>query len=355
MRLIDRYIVREVGGLLLFGVGVFTSLLMVNELYFLARLAGEAAVPLRTNLTLLALRVPYAVSYSLPMATLLACLLAFGRLSDRNEITAMRTSGWSLGRVTVPAFFAGALVAVAALAIGEWVVPQTQTRYSEVFAAAVRAPARPLQRNVMFREPVDGVESVFFAREADTQAGVMRRVVITQFHDGRPVRLIEAETAAYGPRGWVLERGAIYLIGEGGITTRFEEMRVALARTPRQIAAARRDPSEMTIRELRQQVAALQAAGESAIRYAVSLHAKIALPTSSLIFTLLAVPLGLRQQRSGRSTGLGLTVLVLLGYYFMMSITLSMGERGRLAPFWAAWMPNIAAAGAGGYLLWHAR
>ena len=90
-------------------------------------------------------------------------------------------------------------------------------------------------------------------------------------------------------------------------------------------------------------------------RYAVHLHARVALPASAAIFALLAVPLGLRPHRSGRSVGLGLTILILLVYYFVLSLTITLGERGRLGAFWAAWTPNLVAGAAGALLLWRAR
>jgi lipopolysaccharide export system permease protein len=140
----------------------------------------------------------------------------------------------------------------------------------------------------------------------------------------------------------------------GGVASDFQEWRIALPRTPRQLVAARRDPFEMTIAELRQQIQRLRASGESVARFAVSLHAKIALPASSIIFALLAVPLGLRPLRAGKSIGFGLTVLVLVLYYFLMSVTITLGERGQMPAFLAAWLPNLLVAAAGSYLLWRA-
>jgi lipopolysaccharide export system permease protein len=355
MRLIDRYILREIGGIFVFGVAVFTTLLLINHLFFHARLAADAGVPIRTNLTLLVLRVPYLAAYALPMSMLLATLLAFGRLSDRNEIAAMRTTGWSLTRIAVPVLAAGIAVTALSLALTEYVVPRTEGRYRDLFAEAVQSPARKVLQHVLFREPVNGVESVFYARALDTSDGTMSQVAITQFLGGEPARLIKAEKARFGPDGWVLENGTLYLLGgAAGVRTEFQEMRVSLRRTPQQVAAPRKDPAEMTIGELRQQIAALRAAGEEALRYAVSLQLKLALPASSIIFALLAVPLGLRPHRSGRSTGLGLTVLVLLAYYVIMSVTVALGERGQLAPFLAAWIPNLSVAAASAYLLWTA-
>jgi lipopolysaccharide export system permease protein len=286
------------------------------------------------------------------MSMLLATLLAFGRLSDRNEIAAIRTSGWSLSRIAAPVLGAAVVVTALSLAMTELVVPRSEARYRDLFAEAVRSPQRKVLSHVLFREPVNGVESTFYARWLDTQDGTMTRVVITQFLGGRPARLIEARTARFGPDGWVLYDGTLYLLGGAtGVKTDFNEMRVTLRRTPQQMAAPRKDPAEMTIGELRQQIATLRAAGEDILRYAVSLQLKLALPASSIIFALLAVPLGLRPHRSGRSTGLGLTVLVLLAYYLIMSVTVALGERGQLAPFLAAWTPNLTVAAAGAYLL----
>jgi len=356
MRLIDRYILREIGGLFLFGVMLFTTLLMVNHLFYIARLGSDLAVSLRTNFELLVLRVPYLATYSLPFATLFGVLLAFARLSERNEVTALRTSGWSLARVAAPVVFAGVVVMIGALGLGEWIVPAAETRYRVVLTEVSRSPMRQIQINVLFREEVNGFDSVFHAREFNPNEGAMSYVTITQFDQRRAVRVIEAEQARYGPDGWVLHRGVLYLLSpDATVTSTFDQMRVALARSPQQLALPSRDPYEMSIRELRQQMVALRAAGMNVVKYAVSLQAKLALPTSSIFFALLAVPLGLRPHRSGRSIGFGVTVFILIVYWLLMSVTLTLGERGRIGSFWAAWIPNVVVATTAAVLLWRAR
>lgn len=356
MPLIDRYILRQVGETFLLGLGLFTALVLLPHVFFLARLASETHVAVRTNLELLVLRVPFLVgTYSLPFATLFAVLLAFGRLSDRNEVTALRTSGWSLARVAAPVVAAGVAVTLTTLTINEFLVPTTEARYRTTFSEVVRAPSRQIQHNVLFREQVDDLDSVFYARELNPQSGTMSGVAISQFREDRLLRVIEARAARYEEGGWwVLQGGTIYLL-RGGVQSTFDEIRVRMKRAPRQISPPRRDPYEMTIRELRQQIAALRAAGEGSLRHLVALQAKLALPTSSVIFALLAVPLGLPPHRSGRSIGFGLTVIVLLCYYVMIQITLTLGESGRLGAFWAAWTPNLLVAAIGSYLLWRSR
>jgi len=143
------------------------------------------------------------------------------------------------------------------------------------------------------------------------------------------------------------------ICGEMGLgwCRRLEIVHVGLRRTPDEIALPQRDPSEMSVSELRAYIGVLRRSGEPVARYVVQLHFKLAVPLSAALFALLAVPVGLRPHRSGTSIGLGLTVLVLIGYYIISAIALPLGESGRLHPIPAAWAPNIVLAATGLALL----
>lgn len=355
MAILDRYILKEVGGIFLFGVALFTVFLTVNHLFFLARFALQAHVSLTVVARLLLLRVPYFMAFSLPMALLLGTLLTFGRLSDRNEVVAMRTSGIGLSRVTLPALAAGLIVAVAGIILGEVVVPVAEDRYrAEFFVASGQPPSE--EGYILFREEEGAQISVFYARRVREAGEVMEGLTVTQFESDRLVRVIEARAARYTDGEWVFEEGTLYLLtGPTSVETRFDRLKVGITRTPREILFARKDPSEMTIRELRTYIGVLRRSGESVVGHIVWLHTRVAFPASSLIFALLAVPLGLRPHRSGRSIGLGLTIVILLGYYLLMNTTLALGQTGRLPALLAAWTPNLVVGSLGAYLLWRAR
>src|SRR5712691_9396853 len=108
--LLDRYLWRQLGELFAFGVAIFTLLLLVNHLFTVARLVLQQGAPLSVALQLLVYHLPYVLAFSFPMAMLLASLLAIGRLSDGQEITAIRPSGISLERIAVSIVAAGVLV-----------------------------------------------------------------------------------------------------------------------------------------------------------------------------------------------------------------------------------------------------
>ncbi|MGH2454135.1 MAG: LptF/LptG family permease [bacterium] len=355
MAILDRYIVREVGAIFLFGIALFTLILTVNHIFFLARFAATEHIAVTTVVRLLLLRVPYFLAFSLPMALLLGVLLTFGRLSDRNEVVAMRTSGISLIRVALPVLAGGLAVSLSGIALNEWVVPLAEERYRTEFLSAGSRSLAP-QSYLLFREREGSRISVYYARRVAPGGETMEGLTANQFEEDRLVRVIEAARARYGPGGWDLEDGTMHLLGGPQlVSVAFQRIKASIRRTPAEILIGQKDPSEMTIAELRAYMGVLRRTGESIVEYLVYLHSRFALPASSLIFALLAVPLGLRPHRSGSSIGLGLTIVILLVYYLLMNSTLALGHSGRLSPALAAWSPNLLVGAVGGYLLWRAR
>lgn len=355
MAILDRYILKEVSGIFLFGLTLFTMLLAINHLFFLARFALQAQVPLPVVTRLLLLSVPKLMSLALPMALLLGALLTVSRLSDRNEVIAMRTSGISLGRVALPVLAAGLLVSAAGVVLGEWIAPIADDRYREEFRLASGQP-QVKRGYVLFREQQGSQVSVVYARGFGDAEDTLEEVTLTQSDAGRVVHVIQAARAHHASGEWEFQDGTLYLLtGPATVETRFARMKVGIARTPREILLQQKDPSEMTIKELRAYIGVLRASGESVVQYLVWLHSRLAIPASSAIFALIAVPLGLRPHRSGRSIGLGLTLLIVIVYYVLISTTLALGQTGRLPALLAAWSPNLIVGSVGGYLLWRAR
>jgi len=180
----------------------------------------------------------------------------------------------------------------------------------------------------------------------------MDGVVVNQFEDGALKRVIEAKEGQYQGGVWEFGHGTMYVFTGGTtVVTQFDRLRVGLTQTPQEIALPQRDPSEMSVQELRLYIRVLQRSGENVARYVAQVHFKLAVPLSAALFALLAVPVGLRPHRSGTSIGLGLTFLVLIGYYIISAAALPLGENGRLNPVVAGWLPDLVLAAVGVALL----
>src|SRR2546423_6919449 len=143
MRILDRYIARELIGPFLFGVAAFTLIFISGQYLFKLTSMVARGASLPDVIELLALRmVPLAI-VTFPMATLLATLLSFGRLSGDMEVVAMMAGGISFVRIAVPAFAMGLAVSVFGLYANEDLVPpagraakQIETRIGQLLAAS---------------------------------------------------------------------------------------------------------------------------------------------------------------------------------------------------------------------------
>src|SRR5512137_2305229 len=103
MKILAKYITRQLTVTLSFTVGVFTFVLLLARLLRqLSEMLVNRGVGLSTVVQFVLLILPPVLSFSLPMAMLASVLLVFGRLSADNEITAIRASGIGLGRVAAP-------------------------------------------------------------------------------------------------------------------------------------------------------------------------------------------------------------------------------------------------------------
>src|SRR5271165_4633550 len=126
MRILTRYILREVTAHALIGVAIFTFVLFTRDLGHILELVVRASAPLPNIAEIFLFTVPLALTYTLPMSVLLGILIGLSRLAADSEITAVRASGmgvWSFLRVLSIFVIAAWLLA---LANGLYIAPRSQ-------------------------------------------------------------------------------------------------------------------------------------------------------------------------------------------------------------------------------------
>ncbi|MBU0502471.1 MAG: LptF/LptG family permease [bacterium] len=356
IKIIDRYIFRELFEPFLFGLGAFTSILSASMILFeLVRAVVLKGMPLFVALQIFIYRLPGIVIYIFPMATLLAALLAFGRLSGESEITAFRASGTSLYRLMVPVLFFGLLVSFVNLTFSEIVVPKSTKAAKNLLITTTATHQPKLQNNVFVPELEHGkLKRIFYAETM--QGNTMQDVIVQEFQDGRLIQILTARTANWQNTSneWLFKDGIIYILaasGEYKHLIRFQEQSIAIKYSPADFYIGDKNPEEMTIAELKEFVALKEKMGVEVTDFKIQLNMKTALPFASLVFVLLGAPLGIARRRTSSSLGLGLSILVIFFYYIVTFITIAIGELRIIAPGLAAWLPNIVTGGVGWYIL----
>lgn len=355
MKILDRYILKELLGPFLFGLGAFTILFFsVETLIGVARMISESDVPFNEVIEYLACRLPQVLIFTFPMATLMACLLTFGRLSGEGELTALRASGISFMRIAFPVLVFFFFLSGFSYWMNDTVVPDRMRRAYDILIGSQKEDIIQKALLTAPRSLKNGLEQSIYAHKFDLKERTMQGVYIHYFHQNRRKREIYAEKARWTGERWELRnmRTVEYnqdqepvfeaTAAEGWTGLQPDEA----PPDPEELSNRTLRPEEMTRAELKRTLDILHLENDPILRskihrYRVMYHQKASLPWVSFIFATFAIPLGVRPHRSSKSMGLGLSLVFILVYYILMTLGMVLGEAGKLDPMLGAWLPNI--------------
>src|SRR6266851_4986773 len=150
MKLLDRYLLSELVGPFLFGVGV-VLMLFEGSVIFQVLNTLDQRVSLWGLARVLLFKVPYLLVWSAPVATLFASAFAINRLGRDNEITCIRSAGVSVRRICLPIAAVGLLASLAAFTANERLVPWAERQANATMRKMALAQAIPqIQPNIFF-------------------------------------------------------------------------------------------------------------------------------------------------------------------------------------------------------------
>jgi lipopolysaccharide export system permease protein len=357
--ILDRYIVREMVVPFALGLAIFTSILLIVRILKLVELVVARGVPLGQMLRIFSYILPAFLEVTVPMALLLAILVAFGRLSSDSEVIAMRAAGISLYRLLIPVASFAAVVALLTVWLSvtarPWGNSHLRTGLYEIVKTRAAAGIKPKVFNDEFKNLVIYVDRI------RPSSDVLEGVLVADTRDPSLHNTVYAETGRvianerHHTLTLRLEHGGIYSTGrdDGYQETHFStydltlDLKVALA----QERDREKDVSELTLRELRAAIAAKTVAADPAYAERVELHRKFSIPFACLVFAALGVPLGIQPTRAVHSRGFSLSLGLIFLYYLLLTFGQNLGERGALPPLVAVWLPNAVLAAIAALLL----
>jgi lipopolysaccharide export system permease protein len=350
VKILDRYVLRELVVPFLLGIAIFTSILLIVRILKLVEMVVNRGVPVWQILKLFSYILPAFLEVTVPMALLLAILVTFGRLSSDSEIVALRAAGISLYRLLVPV---GAFaVAIALLTLGLSLVarPWGNSLLRNGLYEIIRTRAVAGIKAKIFNDEFNGL--VIYVDRIEPATDALEGILISDTRDPTMRNTVYAETGrlfsneSHQSLTLRLENGGIYSPGDTGgrayQDTRFDtyDITLDLDTALAQLRNRSKDASEMTVPELRAEIAAKTAHGEPAFVERVEMQRKFSIPFGCLVFAALGVPLGIQPSRSVHSRGFSMSLLLIFVYYLLLTLGQNLGERGALAPVLAVWLPN---------------
>ena len=366
--LLDRWLLGELIGPLLFAIAMFTVLaLTVGVLVELVRLISEFNLPVLIAIQVLLQRLPSFLVLSFPMATLLATLLAYGRLSTNSELTALRSVGVTALRMIIPALALALVMSILTFLFNDVVVPPSNRSAEVTLSRALgKTIASEKGDNIIFPrfgrvEQLDGSTSkgllqLFYAHKF--REGTMSRVTLLDFSRAGFTQMLLAETAEWNQQEakWEFFNGQILTLTPSGSTTSadFDRYLYPLSAAPIRIAKLPKDARNMTVAEALKAEQLLQDSGDlkGARKLQVRIQEKFTFPMACFVFGLIGASLGSRpNNRTSRGQGFALSIVMILTYYLLAFSFSAMGVKGTLPPILAAWSPVLISLAGGGFLL----
>lgn len=349
---LDAYVLRRTLVPLALVFVAFAGIFVLVDLFDHAHSFIDNDVPPRIALLYYAHYMPYIVVLTAPVAMLLATLLSINRLTRWNELTAMKGSGVSLYRILLPIFVLAALLSLASLAIGEFVVPPATQQRLEIKGTYIdRRPARNVRSDVIYMR-VDGTTLV--AKRFDARRMTLEEVTVQEFDAGRhPVSRIDARSARWEQGRWTLSDGQVRrFTADGETASSFQVMTLPYPDpTPEDLRTRKLKPEELGYRDLRAYIARMRASGVDPGDLDVQLALKIAFPFVVLVMTLLGAPIAAGARRGGFALAFAAALSISFLYYGVLQVATVMGRQGFLPPALAAWIANAIFAGIAVWIL----
>ncbi len=344
MRTLDRYLLRQFFGhfsiILVILAGLYGMIEFLEKVdSFIEHGAGPGyylSYPLY--------KLPLMLSQMLPMAVLLATFVTIGLLSRTQQLTAFKSCGIGIGRVSRPLFLAGAALCLAMLA-GGWAVPWSARESSRIYDHEIKGNPRPenLTSNLYLR---NGKQIISIARSVPSQNQIQGLTLLDFDEHFKLLRRLEATVATHQGHGrWLLSGAVERNFSPSGEVTGFarhSELIMDFGRRPEELVELWYQPEEMTTPELLRLSARLESEGHDSRRYQAEWHLRLAQAFTPLMMVLLGVPFALQRGRQASlGSGVALALIIFALYYLLQAVGVALGTASLLPLPLGAWAANL--------------
>ncbi len=344
MTIISRYITREFLKIFVLVLLSFLSIYLIVDFFERIRmfLSNQATIGQMVSYFLYTL--PMIAAQAIPVSILLATLLTFGMLSKNHELVALKASGISMHRASVPVLCLAAAACLLVFFLNEFVTPYTNQRARHIKLVEIQKQKKTgvfKKNQVWFRAKNSIYSFTIFDPERNTLQGISIHYFDPEFN---LTKRIDARRAVWTGDHWEFFDVLVTHFPTGTLPSieRLDRLTVDLPEEPSDFQVVQRSADEMGYMELRGYIRKIREEGYDVTRYETDLHGKIAFTLVSLFVVMVGIAFSMRPERSGGvAQGIGIGLIIGFSYWILFAFCLSLGRSGTLAPVLAAWVPNL--------------
>ncbi|MBM3875213.1 MAG: YjgP/YjgQ family permease [Verrucomicrobia bacterium] len=356
MRLLDRYLLRELLvplGQCLLGFYIFwVAFMLFTEMgQFQSRKTGAADVA-----AYYVFKTPEMLLTVVPVALLLAVLLALTNHARHHELVAMRAAGIGIWRLAAPCLGTGAVLSAGLLALSEWVAPRADELAAEIFTPGQAGPAESQWHpHLHFVNEREG--RTWRARNYNKLSHEMLHPDVEWAQADGTRRQLFAERAWRTNDAWVFENVQLFIwtTAQPDVPARALTNRLVVrefAESPRlilsEIKIGAMDSYRISkkIRFTLAEIADYQRLHPELrepkrSELATQFHARLAAPWTCLVVVLVALPFGAMTGRRNVFVGVAASVFIVFAFYILSRLGMAAGTAGHVPPVLAAWGPLV--------------
>lgn len=348
MWILQKYIISELVKYLFLSIAIFTFVLLVGNIIKLADLIINRGVEIIYIVRLFLYLMPYLLSYTMPMGTLTATIVTFGRLSSDNEIMAIKSSGISLYRIAIPVFICGLVISLISLPLNDKILPLAHYASRKTLKElGVKTPSAYIEPGVFIKDFKNYIIFVY-----EIKGNILKNIRIYQPQPNGPTRTIIAEKGILDSTA----KNQIRLKLINGISEEpdpkniknfyklnFKTYYITLdLEKELRGEILKKKTKEMSTAELRENLKEMRGNfGIDAIPLLTELHKKFSLSFSALLFTLLGLPIGIFIRRGETSIGFGVSLALVIIYWILLAGGNALALKGNLPVWICIWLPNL--------------
>ncbi|MBT3176578.1 MAG: LPS export ABC transporter permease LptF [Desulfobacula sp.] len=358
--IINRYILRE----LVYPFSI--SLFFLTFVFLMTRIPEITNIVVNYNADILSIALmivytlPRFLEFTIPMSVMISILLTFMRMSQENEIVALKGAGVSLYKLLPPVLifcFLGVFLTMVITVFGvSWGKLSIKKKSIEIARSSIDAALQERQFNSKLEDVMIYVSQVDMKTKELKDIFIENRrtkgiISVSIAPSGRLIRLNDEQVYTIRLYNGIINQVDIE---EGSVTSiQFEnyDINIDLNRMNKNTGEISKDFDERSLADL---VRVIRSGIKDKARLNEALmefHEKFAIPFACLSLGLLAFPLGIQSASFRHSSGFGFGICFFLLYYFLLTIGWSAGETGDYPAFLGMWLPDVIMGGVGIYFL----
>ena len=347
MKIIDKYIFKALILPSIFGISIFTFILIINVFMEIMELLFTNDLPLLMVIDYFIYLIPGVLSQTIPMGAFLGVMLTYGNFSETNEIIAIESNGTSLLRIASPAIIFGLLLTVLGLFLEIKVNPRALNNINIEKRNLFSSRPSSLTEEKVFLSNSEAGFGFYVDKVDNEKAEASKFVLFQRDKNGGYPTIFLADKARFDPGNIVLQNVEGYNFDNEGnrrVIARYDEQDLPLSTFFKQEEVGKKSRNEMNLTELKEAYKAALANGESyqdAVKYLIKYNERIIGPFASVLLCWLGVLLAVSNRRSGKGISFGISLIVIFAYIGLVSYAKILVQKNNFQPDLAMWSPNF--------------